>query len=81
VVTRLLLLVAGGLALGIVQSSQHASKAPAVHAEVITSIEGGVAWIWPDSNGPHGNQTPRSRATSKKERIRETLQRRGTRMS
>ena len=55
VVARLLLLVAGGLALGIVQSSQSAPTTSVVHSEVITSLEHGVAWIWPDSNGPHGD--------------------------
>lgn len=47
------LLVAAGFAAAVVHRGQETADTPATPAEVASSIEGGVAWIWPDSNGPH----------------------------
>jgi hypothetical protein len=51
-VAGVLLLVATGLAGAIAHPGQAASTGRASHSETFASIERGVAWIWPDSNGP-----------------------------
>jgi hypothetical protein len=55
VVAGVLLLVAAGLASAIVHRDRDASNRRGDHSEVNASIERGVAWIWPDSNGPQGD--------------------------
>jgi len=61
VVTSIVLLVAGMLVHAIRHSAPEGAREPASSAEVATSLMHGVAWIWPDSNGPQaarGNAAP-----------------------
>ena len=55
-VVGLALLAAGALTHTIRHESPQEAPAPASRAEVATSLARGVAWIWPNSNGPQGTR-------------------------
>jgi hypothetical protein len=61
VVTGIVLLAAGLLAHVVRHRVPEGARGPASSAEVAASLTHGVAWIWPDSNGPraaHGDASP-----------------------
>jgi hypothetical protein len=59
VVLGIVALTAGVLVHGIRHRAQDDSRSLATSTEIAASLAHGVAWIWPDSNGP---QTPRGTA-------------------
>lgn len=61
VVTGIVLLAAGVLAHAVRHRAPEDARGPASSEEVATSLTHGVAWIWPNSNGPQvarGNAAP-----------------------
>src|SRR4051812_14146931 len=61
VVLGIVVLAAGVLAGAIRHRDQDNLRTSATPSEVAASLAHGVAWIWPDSNGPNGSAAARYR--------------------